>query len=78
MDSISSRLLFEACRIRGRSRVLELYPEEKQESIKTAINRFPVINESKLDLALWSRIRFQIDALMPIPSVLADRDEVMQ
>ncbi|MCK7471702.1 MAG: hypothetical protein MZU95_13710 [Desulfomicrobium escambiense] len=65
MDEVSSRLLFDACRLRGRRQVLAMYPDDEQERMKAAMMRFPAIDESKLKLAIWAQVRSEIDALLP-------------
>lgn len=66
MDGVQSRLLFDACRLGGRDRVLDMYPEDERENLKAAIMRgFPMVNESKLKLSLWAQLRGEIGALLP-------------
>ena len=65
LDDTQARLLFDVLRLRGKKRVLELYSDDEQESIQAAINRFPMIDESKLRLAIWAQLRGEIEALLP-------------
>ena len=66
MDEISSRLLFDSCRIRGRSQVLAMYPKgDERKSMKAATMRFPAIDASKLKLAIWLQLRGEIGTLLP-------------
>ena len=66
MDEVSSRLLFDACRIRGRSQVLAMYPDDKRKILKaTMMNRFSLIDASKLRLGVWAQLRGEIDTLLP-------------
>ncbi len=75
MDEVSSRLLFDACRIRGRSQVLAMYPDDERKSLKaTMMNRFSLIDASKLRLGVWAQLRREIDTLIPIP---AESDEAI-
>ena len=65
MDEISSRMLFDACRLRGRRQVLAMYPAEEQERMKAVTMRFPMIDEYKLRHGTWAPLRGEIDALLP-------------
>jgi hypothetical protein len=66
MDEINSRMLFDSCRIRGRSQVLAMYPKgEERKSMKAATMRFPAIDASKLKLAIWLQLRGEIGTLLP-------------
>lgn len=65
MDEVSSRMLFNAVRLRGRSHVFAMYPAEEQERVKAATMRFPMIDEYKLRHGIWAQVRSEIDALLP-------------
>jgi hypothetical protein len=68
MDETQSRLLFDALRLRGKERVLAMYPEAERGDIEEAMGRFELIEASKLRLALWHQLRGRLAELLPAQS----------
>lgn len=66
MSDAQSRLLFDACRLRGKAGVLNSLPEGERDAVETAIKRFPYATIWRRNLAIWAQLRDRISELLPI------------
>lgn len=66
MSELQSRLLFDACRLRGKNGLLNHIPEEEWEAVESAIKAFPYATIWKRRKAIWVQLRDRIDELLPV------------
>ena len=66
MPDFQTRLLFDACRLRGKQGVLNSISEEEREEIETAIRAFPYSTIWLRRSAIWAQLRDRIDELLPV------------
>lgn len=65
MTDYQSRLLFDACRLRGKQDVLNSMLHHERGEIETAIKAFPYAAVWKRRRAIWAQLRTRIDELIP-------------
>ena len=65
MPDFQARLLFDACRLRGKQGLLNSISEEEREGVETAIRAFPYSTIFQRRSAIWAQLRDRIDELLP-------------
>jgi replication initiation factor len=66
MPDVQARLLFDACRLRGKSGVLSSIPEDDRAAVKAAIESFPYATIWRRRRAIWVQLRDRIEELLPV------------
>lgn len=65
MTDAQARLLFDACRLRGKQGVLNSIPLHERDEIESAIKAFPYAAVWKRRRSIWAQLRDRIAELLP-------------
>lgn len=66
MTSLQSRLLFDACILRGERSVIESAPESERDQLREAIHSFPYWSVWTRRNSIWNTLQHRIAELLPL------------